>query len=456
MNPHYNHSPDFQFKILGAADSVTGSCLLLKAAGKNILIDCGIFQGKDNGSEPEKNNFPFNPEEIHYLLLTHTHIDHSGRIPQLIDRGFKGEILCHHATVDLLPVLLEDSFKLNRTIKYKSSTGHLMENVMELSWGFEYNRWNRICKGIRFRLLDAGHILGSATIQFDMDGQNLVFSGDIGNKNTGIIRDPVVPDQADILVLESTYGGRSHAESGNKEKFKEIIQNAIKDGGKVLIPAFAVGRTQEIIYQLNDLVERGEIQNIPTFVDSPMGIKITELYRKHTECFDEETLRRLHEEDDPLDFENLFAVKHYRDSIQLDDLQGPGIIIAGSGMCTGGRIINHLENLIEDKTTDIIFVGFQAQGTLGADILKFSKREDGYVVINGGKRYIRGEVHQISGFSAHADHDGLLNWVEKIEHKPRAIYLNHGEPEAQIKLKTALRSEYKNISVVCGFEHNEY
>lgn len=445
--PPLNNSSKIQLKICGAADTVTGSCILLRNGGKNILIDCGLFQGNNEDSKAKNNHFLFIPEEINYLFLTHAHIDHSGRIPQLVDQGFKGEILCHHATVDLLPILLKDSFKLNGDITYKSSPAQLMERIVELSWGFEYAQWNQVSKNIRFRFLDAGHILGSAMIQFDIDGDYIVFSGDIGNENTGIIRDPVVPDRADILVMESTYGGRNHIKLDKKKKFKNIIKRALKDNGKVLIPAFAVGRTQEIIYDLNDLVESGEINNIPVFVDSPMGNRISEVYKKHMECFDEETLKRLKAKDDPLDFNKLFSVDYYSDSIKIDQLDGPAIIIAGSGMCTGGRIVNHIVNLMEDKTTDIIFVGYQAEGTIGADILKFSKRENGFVAINGERVYIKGRVHEISGYSAHADHNGLLKWIERIEHKPHTIYLNHGEREEQTKLKKELQRKYESISV---------
>lgn len=484
-----NNSSKLQLKIYGAKDTVTGSCILLKAGGKNILIDCGNFQG--NGKDPKLKNdhFVFNPVEINYLFLTHAHIDHSGQIPLLIDQGFKGEILCHHATIDLLPILLADSFKLNGynppsqmelpgitpnkeelsgTIPHSEgelsalippikgglrgvlSPDQLIEKVIELSWGFEYNQWNQISKNIRFRFLDAGHILGSATIQFDIDGEYIVFSGDIGNQKTGIIRDPVVPDRADTLVLESTYGGVSHQKTDKKEKFKEIIKRVLKNNGKALIPAFAIGRTQEIIYQLNDLVEKGEIQNVPVFVDSPMGIKITEIYKKHMKCFDEETFQRLENKDDPhpLEFNKLFAVEHYRDSIRIGDLAGPAIIIAGCSMCTGGSIINYILNLIGDKAADIIFVGYQAEGTIGAEILNFSKRKNGHVLINEEKVSIKARVHEISGFSAHADHEGLLKWVEKIEHKPSIIYLNHGEGEAQAQLKKGLQDKFKNITVL--------
>lgn len=447
-----NDSSKLQLKICGAADTVTGSCILLKASGKNILIDCGIYQGNKNDSKLKNSHFLFNPEEINYLFLTHAHIDHAGRIPQLIDQGFKGEILCHHATVDLLPILLKDSFKLNGDIKYTSNPARLMEKITELSWGFDYGQWNQVSKNIRFRFLDAGHILGSVMIQFDIDGEYIVFSGDIGNKNTGIIRDPMVPDRADILVMESTYGGRNHLRLDKREKFKGIINRALRDSGKVLIPAFAFGRTQEIIFQLNDLVEKGEIKNIPVFVDSPMGNNITAIYKKHIECFDEKTLKRISANDDPLDFNQLFTVEYYRDSIKIDDLDGPAIIIAGSGMCTGGRIVNHIINLIEDKTTDIIFAGYQAEGTPGADILRFSKRKNGYIIINGEKVNIKAKVHNISGFSAHADQEGLLKWVEKIKQKPHSIYLNHGEREVQTQFKKELQNKFNNITVFSNYK----
>ncbi len=460
-----DESSKYRINICGAADTVTGSSILLKAGGKNILVDCGIAQGNKEESGKSNNHFPFDPAEINYLFLTHAHIDHSGRLYELIDKGFKGEIVCHHATVDLIPVLLKDSFKLNgyNTLNSPSEKGQrgalnheeLAKKAAELCWGFEYNQWNRISKNIRFKLLDAGHILGSMTVQFDICGEYLVFSGDIGNRNTGIIKDPVVPDRADVLTMEATYGGSNHGEINKADRFKEIIKKALKDNGKVLIPAFAVGRTQEIIYQLNDLVEKGEIENVPVFIDSPMGRTITGIYRKHEECFDEETLRRLKSGDDPLDFKKLFDVEYYSDSIQINSLKGPAIIIAGSGMCTGGRIVEHIINLIEDKTTDIIFVGYQAAGTPGADILRFCNRENGYVVLNGEKVAIKAGVHKLSGFSAHADHEDLINWVDAIKHKPHTILLNHGEREAQEKLKAGLMEKFEGIAVFCGYEKHE-
>ncbi|MFQ5561892.1 MAG: MBL fold metallo-hydrolase RNA specificity domain-containing protein, partial [Nitrospinota bacterium] len=439
-----------EIEILGANSSVTGSCTLVQANGRKILIDCGLYQGEKAMSFEMNGGFPFDPKEIDYLILTHAHLDHSGRIPHLIDQGFRGEILSHHASIDIYPHLLEDGFLVNPEFSFALEKEKLLEKVIDQSWGFEYGRWNQISRGISFRLLDAGHILGSATVQLNINGEYIVFSGDIGNKNTGIIRDPEIPDRADMLVMETTYGGRSHKEVDQGALFTSVVKKAIKNGGKVLIPAFAVGRTQEILYRVNDLVEKGEIQDIPVFVDTPLGSKIVEFYDKHKECFDPETLKRLSSQDDPLDFNKLFSVEKYSDSIALNEMEGAAIVIAGSGMCMGGRIINHLEALLEDRRTDVVFVGHQAENTLGFEILKFSKKESGYVTINGNRLEIKASVNQISGFSAHADHDGLLNWVKEIKEKPHSIYLNHGEAFGQNEFKKALNGEFPGISVTCA------
>ena len=444
---------------LGGEHTVTGSCHLLKTNGLNIMVDCGLAQG-DDSILPMK-AWPVSPSEVDYLFLTHAHIDHIGRVPELIERGFSGEIICSHPTKALLIPMLQDAMGFSDRSEKK--VANLLRTIDELSWGFEYREKFQLKKGIKFKLGCAGHILGSCWIQFDIsDYMTVVFSGDLGAKDAPILCDPDVAEGCDLLILESTYGDRNHEGRKSRiEVLRKILSRALDDGGIVYVPAFSLGRTQELIYEMDRLFSDPQITQInadyekelaakrhkedrgrrsgkdrigtkvPVFIDSPLGLKITKIYSSLSEYWDKEAKALMAKGDHPVDFEGLYSVDRFRDHKRLLEMDGPGIVIAGSGMCTGGRIVEHLKAGITDRKNDIFFVGYQARGTAGRDILKYSKRPGGYVMLDGEKFDIKAKVHQLTGYSAHADQKGLLEWVESMPEKPGRIKLVHGEAGAQ-------------------------
>ncbi|MEA3417174.1 MAG: MBL fold metallo-hydrolase [Thermodesulfobacteriota bacterium] len=462
---------------LGGEETVTGSCHLLQANGLNIMVDCGLAQGND--SVLPMKSWPVAPSDIDYLFLTHAHIDHIGRVPELIERGFSGEIICSHPTKALLIPMLQDA--MGFTDWPEKKIDKLLRTIHDLSWGFEYREVFSLKKGIKFRLGCAGHILGSCWIQFDIsDYMTVVFSGDLGVRDTPILCDPDVPEGCDLLIMESTYGDRNHEGRGDRiKRLGEILLRAITDGGKVFIPAFSLGRTQELIYEMDRIRQRSEVSGqrsekdrparnalaceagggrksevgdrkeievggqkaefrIPVFVDSPLGLEITKIYSSLSEYWDKEAKALKVKGDHPIDFEGLYAVGRFRDHKQLLEMEGLAIVIAGSGMCTGGRIVEHLKAGIEDPRNDILFVGYQANGTSGRDILKYSKRPGGYVMLDGEKFDIKAKVHQLTGYSAHADQKGLVEWIEAMPERPGRIKLVHGEIKAREAMRRAL------------------
>ncbi|VVS95282.1 MBL fold metallo-hydrolase [Desulfoluna spongiiphila] len=435
---------------LGGECSVTGSAHLLQIkSGPTILVDCGLSMGNDP-SVPFS-EWPVEPADIDYLFLTHAHIDHIGRVPDLIDAGFTGEILCSHPTKALLVPMLHDAMGFSN--RSKDEVRRLESVIEELSWGFEYQQSFRLNKGVRFKLGRAGHILGSCFIHFTIPGElkpcRILFSGDLGCRNSPILCDPDPPDACDLLIMESTYGDRNHeARDDRIERLETALNRALADGGKVFIPAFSLGRTQELIYEidrilsaqgLRDTAGQGSaLQQIPVFVDSPLGLEITNIYSSLSEFWDQESKSLFKEGDHPIDFKTLFAVKSYRDHQKALTIPGPSVVIAGSGMCTGGRIIDHLEAGLADAKNDVFFVGYQAKGTLGRQILKYGPRVNGYAWINGEKVYINAKLYKLGGYSAHADQHELVQWVEEMPEKPGMIKLVHGEEEARSALQKVL------------------
>ena len=474
---------------LGGENTVTGSCHLLQADGLNIMVDCGLAQGGDE--RIPFSDWPILPSEVDYLFLTHAHIDHIGRVPELIERGFSGEIISSHATKALLIPMLQDA--MGFTDGSKKKIDQLLHTIDDLSWGFEYREKFQLKQGIKFKLGCAGHILGSCFIRFELpDGFTIVFSGDLGAKDTPILCDPDISEPCDLLIMESTYGDRNH--EGRKERVRrlgEILARALKDGGKVFIPAFSLGRTQELIYEMDRIrqgakqrdgwmdrmipagwdgkgqwsgvrrekelaakrrksrkirerkVQKAEVK-IPVFIDSPLGLEITKIYSRLSEYWDKEARELKAKGDHPIDFKGLYAVERFGDHRKIMALEGPAIILAGSGMCTGGRIVDHLKSGIEDARNDILFVGYQAKGTAGRDILKYSKRPGGYVVLDGERFDIKAKVHQLTGYSAHADQRGLLEWVGSMPERPGRIKLVHGENRAQEAMRIALDESLRN------------
>ncbi|WP_055668169.1 MBL fold metallo-hydrolase RNA specificity domain-containing protein [Desnuesiella massiliensis] len=443
-----------KLEFFGAAGSVTGSCHILRVNDKNILLDCGLFQGRD---EKERGNdiFPFNPKDIDYVLLSHAHIDHSGRIPLLYKKGFKGEVICTEATMELSRVMLIDSghiHEMEAEWKNRKRARQGLEKVdplytvkmAELSSylfrGIKYNEVIELFQGFKICFKDAGHLLGSSIIELFIKEENkdevkIVYSGDLGNINIPIIKDPTTIDNADYVIMETTYGNRLH-EKGDKEfsELVKIIKDTFRRGGNVVIPSFAVGRTQEIIYVLNNFIENDELQGVKVYVDSPLAREATRIFNKHIELYDEEALKIINNGDHPLDFEGLVFTQSAEESAQINKVQKGAIIIAASGMCEAGRIKHHLKHNLWRKESSIVFVGYQAEGTLGRAILEGEKK----VKIFGEDIAVNAKIYNLPGLSGHADQLGLLNWISSFKKKPKEVLLVHGDKEAQNSFKNLL------------------
>ena len=446
----------------GAVRTVTGSQHLLSVNGYNILFDCGLYQGSRKQTYSRNQNLPYDAAKIDVLVLSHAHIDHSGNIPNLVKSGFRGDIICTYATRDLCAVMLRDSAKiqqydieyLNKKRARKGQTPlepiyTMAEAVESLKYfiGIGYERPYRLLPGITLTFYDAGHILGSAITVLDIEDEEekrdvrFVFSGDIGRPDRPILRDPSFIDEADVLLIESTYGNREHPrlEEASK-KLERIINTTFKRGGKTIVPAFAVGRTQELVYRLHQLVESRDIPHqSPVYVDSPMAIDATGIYRLHPEAYDEELAAFLEEDrhGDPFGFDMMRYTRSTAESKELNFLTEPAVIISASGMAEAGRILHHLKNNIEDEKNTILIVGWQAPHTLGRRIVDEVKE----VKIFGEVYQLKADVQTINGFSAHADKNELLTWAGHLKRPPKHTYIVHGEPEASLALAEALQQE---------------
>lgn len=439
-----------QLHFHGATTGVTGSCHELQiSANESILFDCGLFQGDEK--DDQIIDFPI--DNVQALVVTHVHIDHVGRIPYLMAAGFDGPIYCTEASAVLLPLVLEDAVKIGFTRNQRlidRFLARLKEQLVPLSYG----RWNNLpisSNEARIKLKPAGHILGSAYVECDVDSERIVFSGDLGAPYTPLLPAPRSPYRADRLILESTYGDRNHESRKDRRKvLKRLIERALADKGAVLIPAFSIGRTQELLYELEDLIQsyrrdlvRPDLMwdDLEIIVDSPLASRFTEAYRQLRHLWDAEARRKVRAGRHPLSFEQLTTIDSHRDHLQtisyLKKTARPCIVIAGSGMCTGGRIVNYLKELVGDSRTDILFVGYQAQGTPGRDIQHYGPK-NGYVVLDGKRYRINAGIYTISGYSAHADQGNLVNFVKRMRHKPNEIYLVHGEHDAKMVLRDKL------------------
>jgi len=441
-----------KIKFLGATTSVTGSCHLITTQDHKVLLDCGMFQGSNELEQLNWDPFDFNPEEIECVLLSHAHIDHCGRIPLLVKRGFRGRIYCTDATADLLPIMLRDCASImeketewtNR--KNLRAGGPLVEPLytmadveaaLSLVTPVLYNQLIALNGSLKAVFNDAGHILGSAIIELfiqeDDDVTKLVYSGDLGMKGRPILRDPTFIKKADFVIMETTYGNRVHERNSDSiEKLIEIILKTVRRGGNVIIPSFAVGRTQELIYQLNRFYEghseyQKELSSIMVYVDSPMATSATEIFRRNAQVFDDETREYILRGDHPLDFKNLRFTRSVEESVALNNDPSPKIIISSSGMCEAGRIKHHLKHNLWNPKSSIVFVGYQAVGTLGRSIVNGDKR----VTIFGEKIHVEAEIYNLEGFSGHADRDGLLEWLSGFQKRPANIFLVHGEEDAK-------------------------
>lgn len=447
-----------RIRFWGGARSVTGTMHLVSVDGHQVLIDCGLMQGRRKEAFEVNRQLPFDARHIDAVILTHAHIDHSGNLPSLVRAGFRGRIYATSATRDLAGLMLLDSAHIQEqdvafVNKRRSKQGkNLFEPLytqadalatIDLFRSIEYGHVFDPVPGLRVHFIDAGHILGSASVVLDTvdNGRpcRTLFSGDIGRRGLPILRDPQIAAGVDFLVMESTYGDRLHENPDQaRESLRLAAEATFQRGGKLLIPCFAVGRTQEIVYRLNQLWEEDNLPQMDVFVDSPLAVNATEVFRLHPECFDSEVLDvMLREHDrDPFGFGRLRYIRSVEHSKQLNDLRQPAIVISASGMCEAGRILHHLKNNIEDRRTMILFVGFQAENTLGRKIL------DGQdpVPVFGEQLRVKAEVRQAAGYSAHADQAELVSWVERIRRQGsvRRIYLVHGEEAASQALAEML------------------
>lgn len=449
--------------FLGAAGMVTGSCYLLEAGGLRLLVDCGLFQGKEE--ELNTAPFPFHPATLDGVVLTHAHIDHSGRLPLLRKRGFTGPIYTHPATADLARIMLLDSAHIQemeaerenrrsrrsgKEVKEPLYTQADAAGVAEQFQTIPYRVMHRLSDRLQVRLQDAGHILGSAILEFfetGPDGQTtkLVFSGDLGQPDRPILCDPTVIEEADYLVLESTYGDRLHDPvSDTRSALADIVRSTMAKGGNLIIPAFAVGRTQEVLYELNALIEAGQVpRGLKVVVDSPLAIAATGITQTHADLFDKAAKHRLRTGDDPLAFPGLFFCETAEQSMQLNNAREPMVVVAASGMCEAGRVVHHLKHNLWRPTSTILFVGFQAQGTLGRRLVDGANR----VRIFGEDVAVKARVEVLHGFSAHADQAHLLGWVRKLKRAPRATFLVHGEEDGRSELARLLTAEGHQVAV---------
>ena len=447
--------------FLGATKTVTGSNFLVEGAGKKFLIDLGLHQGRNKEVMLNTEDFLFNIEEIDFVLLTHAHIDHSGRIPKLYKQGYRNPIYATKATVDLCGILLPDSGHIQEseaewlTRRRKREGKHSIEplytaqdgiDCLELFQGVRYDEIIDIDENIKARFNDAGHMLGSSIIEIwvteNGKTEKMVFSGDIGNNDIPLLNSPTMVADADYLIMESTYGGRKHIENENKaEKFLKIVSSTLQKGGNVIIPSFAVGRTQEILYEINNIKEQqrdeefySEYQNLmktDVYVDSPLAVSATEIFKRNIYLFNDETKKRIEEGDSPLEFPGLKLTQSVDESRALNELTKPSIIISASGMCEVGRIKHHLKHNLWNPNSTILFVGYQAEGTLGRRLVNGEKK----VKIFGEEIVVNAQIEYIEGYSGHADQDALLNFVYSFREKPKHIFLVHGEPEGQLVLK---------------------
>jgi len=432
----------------GAARSVTGSQHLLEFNGTRLLLDCGLYQGRRKESNERNRHLPFDPRRVDAMILSHAHIDHSGNIPTLVKQGFRGSIVCTPATRDLCGVMLRDAAHIQEAdaeFVNRKYGDQLEEPVVPLYdeadvlkalrqfRSLDYHQAMPVLPGVTCTFVDAGHVLGAAIVQLDIDlapdRLRLVFSGDLGRRNMAILRDPEVPEPPDVLILESTYGDRLHSPmTGMETELAEVINRTAARKGKVLVPSFSLERTQEFVYALHRLTLRQAIPPIPLYVDSPLSVRITEIFKLHPECFDEETRAFMRANGDPFGFENLTYISNVEDSKALNDREGPMVIIAASGMCEAGRILHHLRNGIENPRNTILIIGFQAKNTLGRKIVERLPS----VRIFGVERSLEAEVVVMDAFSAHADRDDLLDFVGRCRSSLRRVFLVHGEEEQML------------------------
>ncbi len=441
-----------KIKFCGASSGVTGSCHLITSGEHQILLDCGQFQGGKAQDALNYEDFPFNPAEIECVVLSHAHIDHCGRIPLLVKRGFQGKIFCTDATADLLDIMLKDSGYIHeKEAEWQNRKGERAgKPIVEPLYTFQdavdslafvepvrYDQLFSINDDMKVVFNDAGHILGSAIVELWVTEEGkeskIVFSGDIGVTGRPILNDPTYIKKADYVIMESTYGSRLHPDNDRSIKdLVDIIINTTKRGGNVIIPAFAVGRTQELIYEFNKLYNEkseyyNDLKNVKIYIDSPMATNATAVFQRNAQVFDEETRDFILSGDNPLDFMNLAFTRSSEESQHLNMDTTPKVIISASGMCEAGRVRHHLKHNLWDKKNSIVFVGYQAEGTLGKALINGEKS----VTLFGEDITVNAEIHSLQGFSGHADQNGLFTWIAHFKNPPKQLFLVHGEEESK-------------------------
>ena len=437
-------------EFLGGVRTVTGSATLLEKGSLKWLVDCGMFQG---GREIEERNWkiqPYRARDLSFILLTHAHIDHSGLIPKLVKEGFRGKVICTKATLDLCEVMLQDSGRIqemeaewqNRKGKRAGKdeavplyTAEDAEKSLRYFQPVSYGEIVQLAEGVKVRFQDAGHILGSAIIEIWVqeggEERKIVFSGDLGNFDQPIVRDPSIVEEGDVLWLESTYGDRLHrSREETVQELLKIVQEAISHRAKVVIPAFAVERTQDIIYTLGQSIRSGTLPPIPVYIDSPLAISATEIFKKNSDCFDRETQEILSGGENPLEIPGIRYTRTTKESKAINEDSRPGIIVSASGMCDSGRIRHHLKHHLWREESHIVIIGYQAEGTMGRRIVDGAKT----VRLFGEEIAVKAHIHTLGGFSAHADQKGLLDWVSHLRNPQLEVLINHGEEKISMGL----------------------
>lgn len=441
----------------GAAETVTGSRHLITVNHKRILVDCGMFQGDRQLRQRNWEPFPIPPHELDAVIVTHAHLDHIGLLPRLVAQGYSGPIYATHATIGLARISLPDSARLQeedarRANKHGSKhrpalplyTEQDVYPCLRLMRSLKYEVAHELPGGASFRFLPAGHILGSAFAEISLpDGQRLLMSGDLGRFNSPIIRDPTIVKQADYLVVESTYGDRLHSTEGALGKLEAILADAWRDGSVLLVPSFAIGRTQELLYFIRKLEDEKRMPRIPVYIDSPMAVSVTELYRLAKEEQDEDMLISVDEGRSQLEPEGVRYTHDVQESKALNAQGGPVMIIAGSGMANGGRIVHHLLHHLPEPNTIVLFTGYQAQGTLGRQLLEKAPE----VRIMGQEILVRARIERLNSLSAHADQGEILSWLDGFDSPPKQTFIVHGEPPAQAALQAKIRERGWNVAI---------
>lgn len=447
------NSNKLKLTFYGGTGGVTGANFLLEGEGKRILIDCGLFQGGDFAEDQNKDSFPYDPASIDILFITHAHLDHIGRIPKLVKEGFRGVIYSTPATMEITEISLIDSMGvLGREAKEKGVEPIYNEDdvkkTMSLWKSVKYHTQIDINTDLKATFKDAGHILGSSMIVFEHNppagGKKIVFTGDLGNSPAPLLKDTEAIKDADYMVIESVYGDRNHeAVEERTQKLREVIENTINKGGALLIPAFSIERTQVLLYEINNLVEDGKIPKVPVFLDSPLAIKVTKVYQDRIQNFNKGVKDEIAGGDDIFKFPLLKFTQHHQESINIKDVPNPKIIIAGSGMSNGGRILHHEKRHLPDPNSTLLIVGYQAAGSLGRKLLDGAKE----VEIMDKKIQVRANVVNLTGYSAHKDSDGLIEFVENTSETVKKVFVVMGEHKASLFLVQRLR-DYAEVNAV--------